>query len=177
MCRPSRLTKRGDRRVVPFASRGCGGRGSVGRDRPRAGRIALREPEASRGRTALRARLANIIPAVSTMPENPVATCGCAYGKTVWSWPSLLRSSLAEAWSAQPGRITPSIRKATVTKRTRRRGEHGISRQPIAQGRPGVRPHLYAAVQFFSRVLRTADRGCQAGARPSLRPLGFKGAE
>jgi hypothetical protein len=40
-------------------------------ERSRAGRIALREPEASCGRATL-----------------------CAYGKTVWSWPSLLRSSL-----------------------------------------------------------------------------------
>ena len=44
---------RGDRVVVMFASRACGGRGSVGRERSGAGRIALREPLASRGRTAL----------------------------------------------------------------------------------------------------------------------------
>jgi hypothetical protein len=48
MCRPSRLTREGRSRVVLFASRACGGRGSVGRERPRAGRIALREPKASR---------------------------------------------------------------------------------------------------------------------------------
>ncbi|MGY4501000.1 hypothetical protein ACVWYH_004931 [Bradyrhizobium sp. GM24.11] len=40
-------------------------------------------------------------------------------------------------------------------------GEHGISRPTIAQGRPCVRLHLYAAVQFFLRYMRTADRGCQ----------------
>jgi hypothetical protein len=52
-------------------------------------------------------------------------------------------------------------------------GERSISRQPTAQGRPGVRPHLYAAVQLSLRVPRTADRGCQAGTRPSLRPRHF----
>ena len=64
---------------------------------------------------------------------------------------------------AQPGSDASSIRKATVTKRIRRRGERGISRQPIAQGRPGVRPHLYAAVQCFQ--MRCAQR--TAGAKPA----------
>jgi len=45
---------RGDHVVVIFASRVCGGRGSVARESLRAGRIALREPKASRGRTALK---------------------------------------------------------------------------------------------------------------------------
>ena len=38
--------------------------------------------------------------------------------------------------SAQPGADMSSIREATVTKRIRRRGERGISRQTIAQGMP-----------------------------------------
>jgi hypothetical protein len=50
----------------------------------------------------------------------------------------------------------------TETKGIRLRGELGISRKAIAQGRPGCfRLRLYAAVQFLLRYLRTADRGCQ----------------
>nr|GAJ37007.1 hypothetical protein BDOA9_0162250 [Bradyrhizobium sp. DOA9] len=44
---------RGDHAVVIVASRACGGRGSVVYEMPGAGRIALREPEASYGRAAL----------------------------------------------------------------------------------------------------------------------------
>ncbi|WP_271671020.1 hypothetical protein, partial [Bradyrhizobium sp. CCBAU 51627] len=38
-------------------------------------------------------------PAMSTARENPVAG-ERAYGKTVWSWPSLLRSSLSRRCGA-----------------------------------------------------------------------------
>jgi hypothetical protein len=39
--------------------------------------------------------------------------------------------------STRPGFAASSIREAMVTKRIRRQGERGISRQPAAQGRPG----------------------------------------
>jgi hypothetical protein len=45
--------KRGDLVSSRFASRACGGRSSVGRERSRAGRIALREPKTSCRRAAL----------------------------------------------------------------------------------------------------------------------------
>ena len=52
MCRPSRLTRRGDLEVVLIASRACGGRGSVGmRGAGRAGSPC--EPETACGRAAL----------------------------------------------------------------------------------------------------------------------------
>ena len=51
-------------------------------------------PKASCRRAALLVRLANISMATCTMSSNPVAVSERAYGKTVWSWPSLLRSSL-----------------------------------------------------------------------------------
>ena len=38
-------------------------------------------------------RRAGISAAKCTTPSNPVAPTNRAYGKTVWSWPSLLRSS------------------------------------------------------------------------------------
>ena len=83
---------RGDHVVVTFASRACGGRGSVGMRG--AGRAGLPcELAAACGRTALKIRLAGISVATCTKPSNPAAVGECAYGKTVWSWPSLLRSS------------------------------------------------------------------------------------
>jgi hypothetical protein len=58
-----------------------------------------------------------------------------AYGKTVWSWHPLLVSSCR--WRSRSDRIGMAIKPAaTVTRRIRRRGEHGISRKTIAQGMP-----------------------------------------
>ena len=58
-----------------------------------------------------------------------------AYGKTVWSWHPLLVPSLAETRRAQPGLDQIVNPQTTVTRRIRRRGEHGISRKAIAQGK------------------------------------------
>ncbi|KAH2775746.1 hypothetical protein KXW38_001136, partial [Aspergillus fumigatus] len=70
-----------------------------------------------------------------------------AYGKIVWSRrPRYCASSLREDCNAP-------------------RGEHDISRQTIAQGRPRVRLHLYAAVRFFLRV-QFAQRTAGAGRHP-----------
>ena len=44
-------------------------------------------------------RRAGISAAKCTTPSNPVAPTNRAYGKTVWSWPSLLRSSSCECGS------------------------------------------------------------------------------
>ncbi|MET4039230.1 hypothetical protein [Bradyrhizobium sp. RT6a] len=83
--------------VVTFASRACGGRGSVRVREAWAGRIALREPKASFRRAAL---LGSSRHQVGGNVHNAVETGGemanRAYGKTVWSWPSLLRSSPGE---------------------------------------------------------------------------------
>ena len=65
---------RGDRVVVLIASRACGGRGSVGREQSRAGRIALREPKASRGRTELLGLVSSCkFPALSTVSGKTAA--------------------------------------------------------------------------------------------------------
>ena len=50
-------------------------------------------------------------------------------------------------------------------------GEHGISRPTIAQGRPCVRLHLYAAARFFLRVHSRSGPRVPASTRPSLRPF------
>ena len=44
-------------------------------------------------------RRASISAAKCTTPSNPAAPTNRAYGKTVWSWPSLLRSSPCECGS------------------------------------------------------------------------------
>jgi len=83
-----------------------------------------------------------------------VVTSECAYGKTVWSWPSLLRSSLFED-AREPNRVDGIVNSNGEggQRKVRLPGERGISRPTIAQGRSSVRPHLYAAVRFFLRVL------------------------
>jgi len=105
MCRPSRLTKRGD--LVSSLSR-AGLRWTRQRwaRKVRAGRIALREPKAS-------CRMSGAVRFVSSVSfrlrrqgwKNCGKMAGRAYGKTVWSWPSLLRSSaLRMRQSRQPAR-------------------------------------------------------------------------
>jgi len=54
--------------------------------------------------------------------------------ETVWSRHPLLVPSRAEAKSAQPSLISLDP-PTTVTRRIRHRGEHGISRKAIAQGK------------------------------------------
>ncbi|MDH6260667.1 hypothetical protein M2427_004606 [Bradyrhizobium sp. BR13661] len=99
-----------------------------------------------------------------------------AYGKTVWSRPSSLRPSLADAASAPTGAVPVNFVRRGRPEGIRLPGEHGISRPNIAQGRPCVRPHLYAAVRSFCATSCAADRGCEVSTRPSLRPL-FEGRE
>ena len=76
-----------------------------------------------------------------------------AYGKTVWSRPSSLRSSTCGGGTGVNRRGAGEFRKATEATRIRLRGEHGISRPTIAQGRPSVRRHLYAAVRSSLRYI------------------------
>ena len=88
---------RGDLVVVTFASRACGGRGSVRVREVWAGRIALREPKASFRRAALPGFVSSVSFRLRRQGwEYCGEMAGRAYGKTVWSWPSLLRSSLGE---------------------------------------------------------------------------------
>jgi hypothetical protein len=141
---------RGDLVVVLIASRACGGRGSVGmRGAGRAGSPC--ELAAACGRAALSGSsrqhaFGNV--------DNAGRPCGeqasRAYGKTVWSWPSLLRPSCREG-ASEPNRADCIIQFAGRGRpeRTRLPGEHGISRPTIAQGRPSDWHHLYAAVRFF----------------------------
>ncbi|SFU96970.1 hypothetical protein SAMN05192541_108243 [Bradyrhizobium arachidis] len=84
---------RGDREVVMFASRACGGRGSVGRERLGQGGLLSASPKPRVDERRCQVRLACKFPALSTGLGKLRRIAGRAYGKTVWSWPSLLRSS------------------------------------------------------------------------------------
>src|SRR3954471_24015478 len=169
---------RGDLVVVTFASRACGGRGSVRAREGRAGCIALREPKTSYRRAA---RLGFVSLVSFRLRRQGWKNCGemagRAYGKTVWSWPSLLRSSFCGG-VCEPNRADSiiQIREAREAKRkVRLPGEHGISRPTIAQGRPSDWLHLYAAVRFFCATSSRSGPRVPAGTRPSLRPLGLEG--
>ena len=159
---------RGDLVVVTFAGRACGGRGSVRVREEWAGRIALREPKTSFRRAALlgfvsssgrrqraqrrRNRWRNGEPCVR---QNRVVLAVVATVK-----PLQMRHS------RQPARCRRLLRRRGRPKGIRLPGEHGISRPTIAQGRPCVRLHLYAAVRFFCATFRAADRGCQSAPGP-----------
>ena len=82
-----------------------------------------------------------------------------AYGKTVWSWHPLLVPSCR--WRVRSDRIGLAIKPAaTVTRRIRRRGEHGISRKAIARGMPECSDCTCMLVCAFFRTICTRDRGC-----------------
>jgi hypothetical protein len=171
MVRPIPVHQEGRSYVVTICEPGCGGRGSAGHEKARTGRIALRESLPSCGRTALRVRLASILPAKSTRPSRhgrrTLRRIGrasrtakpCGPGRRCYG------QALRRRTPAQPGGTAPSIREVTETRGIRLRGERGISRQTTAQGRPGVRLHLW-----FSRCERlstqSAQRAMGAGRHP-----------
>jgi hypothetical protein len=91
---------------------GCGGRESVGANR---GRRASQARERPRGAQDER-RIAR-----TAKPCGPDTRCWCQ----------------ACRGFSEPNRVRPNPNlQATVTRRIRRRGEHGISRKTIAQGMP-----------------------------------------
>ena len=162
MCRLSRLIQEGRRCVVTVVSRACGGRVSVGtRGAGRAGSPC--EPVAACGRAALLGFVSSVSFRLCRQGwENCGEMASRAYGKTVWSRPSLLRSSPSEVRASPTGQTASSIRGAREARRkVRLPGEHGISRPTTAQGRSSNRPHLYAAVRFFC--------ACVSRSRPRVR--------
>ena len=91
---------------------GCGGRGSVGAQMESQGGFPVSE-EPARRRTALQ-RLGQNSTGSTWSVETLVEVA--AYGEVVWSWHPLLMPSLRRR--NRPNRVrSPSIRKATVTKR------------------------------------------------------------
>jgi hypothetical protein len=94
----------------------------------------------------------------SREPSRTAKSCGPDARETV-------RQAFRDDGAANRRRIDRDRELRRGQERNAPRGEHDISRQPIAQGRPGVRPHLYAAVRFFLRV-HFAQRTAGAGRHP-----------
>jgi hypothetical protein len=134
----------------------------------RAGRVVPVSPKPRADERRCQVRLANISMATCTMPSNPVAQAYGAYGKTVWSWPSLLRSSL----SRRCGRAQPGEAHRQFAGRGRPEGQSapGGARHKPSNHRAGKAecwPHMYAAVRFFLRYI-FAQRTAGARSAPGL---------
>ena len=103
-----------------------------------------------------------------------------AYGKSVWSWLSLLQSSLAEVRPSQPARSHCQFARRRRQERIRLRGEHTIICQTIAWGGPGCfRLHLSlpcAYVCISSAQGSWVPAGIRSFPRPLAREEGEKAA-
>lgn len=70
--------------------------------------------------------------------------------------------ALRRCFEARPGLRASPIREVTEARRNSAPGRARISRQAIAQGRPGVfRPTCYPPAHLRVQILRAADHGCQ----------------
>ena len=155
---------------------GCGGRGSVGRERRGQGGLLSVSPRLRADEQRCQVRLACKFPAPSTGLEKlRQASEPCVRQNRV----VLAVVATVKPWrmrqSRQPARRRRISRRRGRPEGTRLPGEHGISRQPTAQGRPSDWLHLYAAVRFPLRYLSRSGPRVPAGTRPSLRPLGQEG--
>jgi len=112
---------------------GCGGRGSVGAE-------VWMQGEATREHFTSR------------------KTYGAeAYGKTVWFWHPWLVSSCR--WRIRSNRIGWAIEPAAMEARgIRLQGEHGISRQTIAQGMPACSDCTCMLVCASHYIMHTGPR-------------------
>ena len=140
---------------------GCGGRGCVGhakagpgRDEPREGLDCVRD-----GRRLCPAKPLGGAGSLRTAKtRGPDRRC---YGQALRRWIGAL-----------PGFEASPIREVTEARRNSAPGRARISRQTIAQGRPGVFPaHLFPACAFACANSWRSGSWVPAGTRPSLRPL------
>ena len=135
MCRASRLILEGrscGRHVREPGLRWTRQRSGARRG---AGRIALREPKASFRRAALLGFVSSVSFRLRRQGwKNCGEMAGRAYGKTVWSWPSLLRSS------CRGGVCEPNRADSTVNSR----GEGG-QKESSAPGRARHKPSDHCA--------------------------------
>ena len=79
--------------------------------------------------------------------------------------------ALRRCIGARPGLEASLIARRRRQEGSRLRGERGIRRQTIAQGRPDVRLPCSSAVLYACISCRAADQWVPAGTRSSLRPL------
>jgi len=107
-------------------------------------------------------RRASIPMATCTTPSDPVAPTNRAYGKTVWSWPSLLRSSSCGGGSRVNRRGAGEFREV---REARTNSAPGRARHKPSDHRAGkavcwASPVCCCAV-LPACAFRAADRGCR----------------
>ena len=146
------LVLRGDRTSSRVASRACGGRGSVARG-IWAGRVVPVSPKSRADERRCSVRRANMSMATCTMPLTPAALADARTAKPCGPGRRRYGQAFAEVWSVQPDQPHRQFAGRGRPEGIRLPGERGISRQPIAQGRPCVGLHLYAAVRFSLRYI------------------------
>jgi hypothetical protein len=153
-CHP--VLRRGALAIVTNVGTGCGGRGSVGASSVSRAGFRERARRADERRLNAFARsLAGGTGWLNGLVEE------AAYGKTVWSWHPWLVSSWRRL--ATPNRVMRAINSsATEARGIRLRGEHGISRKAIAQGRPDALRWTCMLVCALPCAHCTRDRGCSA---------------
>jgi len=127
----------------------------------RAGRIALREPEASCGRTALRVRLANIFPATSTARENPVAPTNARTAKPCGPGRRCHGQALAEAAVASTGAVSANFAGVREARRNSAPGRARHKPSTHCAGKAVCWASPVCRCAFLLRYKRTADRGCR----------------
>jgi hypothetical protein len=177
MCRPSRLTLEGRPCVVVVVEPGLRWTRQRRVREAWAGRIALREPEASCRRAALSGSSRQYF---DGNVHNAVGPCGemasRAYGKTVWSWPSLLRSSLCGCGTCVNRRGVRDFREGEGGQQELgSRESTAYAVKPLRREGRVIWLHLYAAVRFPCATLSRSGPRVPAGTRPSLRPPGQEG--
>jgi hypothetical protein len=99
-----------------------------------------------------------------------------AYGKTVWSWPSLLRSSLGGGGTCVNRRGVRDFREGEGGQQELgSRESTAYAVKPLRREGRVIWLHLYAAVRFPCATSSRSGPRVPAGTRPSLHPLGQEG--
>jgi hypothetical protein len=116
----------------------------------RAGRVVPVSPKPGADERRCQVRLANILAArVHTAVETLWHQANARTAKPCGPGRRRYGQAFAEVWSVQPDQPHRQFARQGRPEGIRLPGERGISRQHTAQGRPCVRLHLYAAVQFL----------------------------
>ena len=130
----------------------------------RAGRVVPVSPRLRADDGAVRLRLARKFPALSTVSGNTAATWRavrtakpCGPGRRCYGQAGSKMCASPTGWTA-----SSNSNGEGGQRKVRLPGEHGISRPTIAQGRPSVRLHLYAAVRSSCATSCAAVRGCES---------------
>jgi len=137
----------------------------------RAGRVVPVSPKPRVDERRCQVRLADISMASAQCYRTPWRMANARTAKPCGPGCRCYSQVFAEVWSAQPGQPHRQFAKRGRPEGTRLPGERGIRRQPIAQGRPSVRRHLYAAVRSPCATSSRSGPRVPVGTRSSLRSL------